>query len=179
MIHQLADNGTMACVLPHGVLFRGGAEGHIREFLIKEKNQLDAVIGLPANVFYGTGIPTCILVLKKRREHNGNVLFIDASQHYEKVKTQNVLRAGDINKIITAYKTRKNEDKYSHVAPLNEIAKNDYNLNIPRYVDTFEEEEAVNLKAVSKELKALEKEIKSNDDNIATYCRELGIDTPF
>ena len=179
MIHQLADNGTMACVLPHGVLFRGGAEGHIREYLIKEKNQLDAVIGLPANIFYGTSIPTCILVLKKKRENSGNVLFIDASQHFEKVKTQNVLRQEDIKKIISTYKTRIDQDKYSHVAPLSEIAENDYNLNIPRYVDTFEEEEAIDLKKVSKELKNLEKEIKTTDATIAGFCKELGIDTPF
>jgi type I restriction enzyme M protein len=179
MIHQLAENGTLACVLPHGVLFRGGAEGHIREYLIKDKNQLDAVIGLPANIFYGTGIPTCILVFKKKREHSGNVLFIDASQHFEKVKTQNVLQPADINKIIAAYKVRKDEDKYSHVATLSEIAENDYNLNIPRYVDTFEEEEVVNLKTVSAELKKLEKEIQATDANIAAYCKELGINTPF
>jgi type I restriction enzyme M protein len=179
MLHQLANNGTMACVLPHGVLFRGGAEGHIREYIIKEKNQLDAVIGLPANIFYGTSIPTCILVLKKKREHSGNVLFIDASQHFEKVKTQNVLRAADIEKIVAAYKARKEEDKYCHVAPLTEIAENDYNLNIPRYVDTFEEEAAVDLKAVSKELKSLEKEIQKTDACIAAFCKELGIETPF
>jgi type I restriction enzyme M protein len=179
MIHQLADNGTMACVLPHGVLFRGGAEGHIREYLIKDRNYLDAVIGLPANIFYGTGIPTCILVLKKKREHADNVLFIDASQHFEKVKTQNVLRPEDINKIIGAYKARAAEDKYSHVATLTEIAENDYNLNIPRYVDTFEEEEAIDLKAVSQTLKQLEAEMKSTDAVIAGYCKELGIETPF
>ena len=179
MIHQLADNGTMACVLPHGVLFRGGAEGHIREYLIKDKNQLDAVIGLPANIFYGTSIPTCILVLKKKREHGGNVLFIDASQHFEKVKTQNVLRPADIDKVLTAYKERKDEDKYSHVALLSEIAENDYNLNIPRYVDTFEEEEAIDLKTVSYELKNLEKDIQTTDAIIAAYCKELEIDTPF
>jgi type I restriction enzyme M protein len=179
MIHQLADNGTMACVLPHGVLFRGGAEGHIREYLIKEKNYLDAVIGLPANIFYGTSIPTCILVLKKKRENKNDVLFIDASQHFEKVKTQNVLRADDITKIITTYKNRKPEEKYSHIAPLSEIAENDYNLNIPRYVDTFEEEEAVNLKAISKELQSVEKQIKITDATIASFCKELGIDTPF
>ncbi len=179
MVHQLDDKGTMACVLPHGVLFRGGAEGHIREYLIKEKNYLDSVIGLPSNIFYGTSIPTCILVLKKKREHSDNVLFIDASQHFEKVKTQNVLRTEDITKIIAAYKTRKSEGKYSYVAAMIEIAKNDYNLNIPRYVDTFEEEETVNLKAVSKELKKLEKEIQNTDATIAEYCKELGIDTPF
>jgi len=179
MIYQLADNGTMACVLPHGVLFRGGAEGHIREYLIKDRNYLDAVIGLPANIFYGTSIPTCILVLKKKREHSSDVLFIDASQHFEKVKTQNVLRSEDIDKIITAYRKRTTEDKYAYAAQLNEIAENDYNLNIPRYVDTFEEEDAVDLKAVSKELQKLDKEMKSTDDAIAKYCKELGIDTPF
>jgi len=179
MIHQLADNGTMACVLPHGVLFRGGAEGHIREYLIKERNYLDAVIGLPSNIFYGTSIPTCILVLKKKREHSGNVLFIDTSKHFEKVKTQNVLRPEDIDKISNAYKARTTEDKYSYVAALSEIAENDYNLNIPRYVDTFEEEEAVNLKSVSKELQKLEKDMKSTDETIGKYCKELGIDSPF
>ncbi len=191
MIHQLDDNGTMACVLPHGVLFRGGAEGHIREYLIKEKNYLDAVIGLPSNIFYGTGIPTCILVLKKDRkkdaertgsvhaERSRSVLFIDASQHFEKVKTQNVLRSEDIDRIIDTYKNRTKTDKYSHEALLSEIAENDYNLNIPRYVDTFEEEETIDLSSVSSELKKLEKEIKITDAVIADYCKQLGIDTPF
>ncbi len=179
MVHQLDDKGTMACVLPHGVLFRGGAEGHIREHLIKDKNYLDAVIGLPANIFYGTSIPTCILVLKKKREHGDNVLFIDASQHFEKVKTQNYLRKDDINKIITAYKTRSAEEKYSHLATLKEIAENDYNLNIPRYVDTFEEEEQVNLKAITKELRSVAETLQATDKEIAKYCKELGIDTPF
>jgi type I restriction enzyme M protein len=183
MVHQLDDKGTMACVLPHGVLFRGGAEGHIREHLIKDKNYLDAVIGLPANIFYGTSIPTCILILKKNRnadaERSRSVLFIDASQHFEKVKTQNYLRKEDIAKIISSYKNRSAEDKYSYVAPLSEIAENDYNLNIPRYVDTFEEEEAVNLKAVSKELHKVAEALEATDKNIAKYCKELGIDTPF
>ncbi|HEY5751244.1 MAG TPA: type I restriction-modification system subunit M [Chryseolinea sp.] len=179
MIHQLSDTGTMACVLPHGVLFRGGSEGHIREYLIKDKNQLDAVIGLPSNIFYGTSIPTCILVLKKKREHKDNVLFVDASQHFEKVKTQNILHPANIDQIITTYKTRTAKDKYSYIAPLTEIAKNNYNLNIPRYVDTLEEEEAVNLKSVSKELKNLEIEIKNTEAMIANYCKQLGIDTPF
>jgi type I restriction enzyme M protein len=179
MVHHLADNGAMACVLPHGVLFRGGAEGHIREYLIKEKNYLDAIIGLPANIFYGTGIPTCIMVVKKKREHSGNVLFIDASQHFEKVKTQNYLRPQDIDKIVNTYRDCTAEDKYSHVATLQEIAENDYNLNIPRYVDTFEEEEAVDLKAVAKELKKLETDMKATDATIEKYCKELGIDSPF
>jgi type I restriction enzyme M protein len=179
MIHQLDDKGTMACVLPHGVLFRGGAEGHIREYLIKERNYLDAVIGLPSNIFYGTSIPTCILVLKKKRQHPDDVLFIDASQHFEKVKTQNVLRPADIDKIIQAYKSRGGEDKYSYAAAISEIADNDYNLNIPRYVDTFKEEETVDLKAISKELKKLEANMGRTDATIAGYCKELGIDTPF
>ena len=179
MVHQLADNGTMACVLPHGVLFRGGAEGHIREHLIKDKNYLDAVIGLPANIFYGTSIPTCILVLKKKRAQEDKVLFIDASQHFEKVKTQNVLRPEDIEKIIDAYKKRSAEAKYSYVATLTEIAENDYNLNIPRYVDSFEEEEAIDLKSISTELKKLELDMKGTDATIADFCKELGIDTPF
>jgi len=179
MVHQLDEKGTMACVLPHGVLFRGGAEGHIREHLIKDKNYLDAVIGLPANIFYGTGIPTCILILKKKREHKEDVLFIDASQHFEKVKTQNYLRKEDIAKIISIYKNRTAEEKYSHVAPLSEIAENDYNLNIPRYVDTFEEVEAVNLKTVSKELHKVAEALETTDKEIAKYCKELGIDPPF
>jgi type I restriction enzyme M protein len=179
MIHQLADGGTMACVLPHGVLFRGGAEGHIREYLIKEKNYLDAVIGLPTNVFYGTGIPTCVLVVRKKREYKDNVLFIDASQHFEKVKTQNVLRSQDIDKIVNAYKARTNKDKYSYVADLKEIADNDYNLNIPRYVNTFEEEEEVHLKAVAKELRKLEADMRDTDAIIEKFCDELGIESPF
>ncbi len=179
MIYQLDDNGTMACVLPHGVLFRGAAEGHIRKYLIEERNYLDAVIGLPANVFYGTGIPTCILVLKKQRENSGNILFIDASQHFEKVKTQNNLRQEDIELIVNTFRKRKTIEKYSYTATIDEIRENDFNLNIPRYVDTFEEEEQVNLSAVSDELKGLEIEIADIDKTIQDYCEQLGIDKPF
>ncbi|MEH6703313.1 MAG: type I restriction-modification system subunit M [Galbibacter orientalis] len=179
MIHQLADNGTMACVLPHGVLFRGAAEGHIREYLIKNLNYLDAVIGLPANIFYGTSIPTCILVLSKCRTETENVLFIDASQHFEKVGNQNQLRGEDIDKIIDTYKERTTTDKYSYVATLEEIAENDYNLNIPRYVDTFEEEEPVDLQAVAQQLQALEGNIQAVDKEIAAFCKELAIEKPF
>ncbi len=142
MVHHLAENGTMAVVLPHGALFRGGAEQHIRTYLIENKNYLDAVIGLPANIFYGTSIPTCILVFKKCREHPKDILFIDASHDYEKVKTQNILRAGHIDKIVDTYRERKEIAKYSHRASLAQLAVNDYNLNIPRYVDTFEAEES-------------------------------------
>ena len=179
MVYHLDENGTMACVLPHGVLFRGGAEGHIREILIKERNYLDAVIGLPANIFYGTGIPTCILVLKKKREHPDNVLFIDASAHFEKIKTQNYLSNDHIAKIITTYRVRSSEDKYSYLAPLSEIQDNDYNLNIPRYVDTFEEEDTIDLENVSKELKDLSINIEETDKTIKDFCNELGIETPF
>lgn len=181
MLHQLDDNGIMASVFPHGVLFRGAAEGVIREYLIKEMNALDAVIGLPANIFYGTSIPTCILVLRKDRNPDNDVVFIDASgdDHFIKEGNQNVLRDEDVDLIIETFRERKEKDKYSHVATLAEIAENDYNLNIPRYVDTFEEEEPVDLKAVSMELKQLDKELAETNKYIQNYCDELGIDTPF
>ena len=179
MLHSLSDDGTMTCVLPHGVLFRGGAEGHIRQVLIEDRNVLDAVIGLPANVFYGTSIPTCILVLKNNREHRDNILFIDASQHFEKVKTQNYLRPEHIEKIVSTYRERKTEDKYSYVAQIVDVRENDFNLNIPRYVDTFEEEEPVQLDAVAGELKDLEVEMQETDKVIADYCKQLGIEAPF
>lgn len=179
MIYHLDDNGTMAIVLPHGVLFRGGAEGHIRQYLIEDRNYLDAVIGLPSNIFYGTSIPTCILVFKKCRENSDNILFIDASNDYEKAKNQNYLTNENIEKIIDTYANRKEIEKYSHLASLDEIKENDYNLNIPRYVDTFEEEETIDLNKVSSELKALEIEMKITDETIAKFCDELGIATPF
>jgi len=179
MIYQLDENGTMAVVMPHGVLFRGGAEGHIREFLIKEKNYLDAVIGLPANLFFGTSIPACVLVFKKCRENPEDVLFIDASQHFEKVKNQNKLREQDIEKIIDTYNNRKTEDKYSHVAKLSEIKENDYNLNIPRYVDTFEEEEPIDLNEVTAEITKIDADMAETDKKIAGFCKEFGIDSPF
>jgi len=179
MIYNLAENGVMAVVMPHGVLFRGAAEGHIRKYLIQEKNFLDAVIGLPANIFFGTSIPTCILVFKKCREQPENILFIDASQHFEKVKTQNHLRDADVDRIVDTYSKRITIDKYSYVAGLNEVRENDYNLNIPRYVDTFEEKEPVDIKAIADELKALEADMKKTDETIAGFCKELGIETPF
>ena len=181
MIHHLDENGTMAVVLPHGVLFRGSSEGHIRRYLIEDRNYLDCVIGLPANMFYGTSIPTCILVFKKCCEDSEHILFIDASskEHFEKVKNQNYLRPQDIEKIISTFKERKTIDKYSYLATLQEIEENDYNLNIPRYVDTFEEEEPINLETVSSELKKINEEIKSKDEEIEKFCDELGISTPF
>lgn len=179
MIYHLAENGAMAIVLPHGALFRSGAEQHIRKFLIEDKNYLDAVIGLPSNLFYGTSIPTCIMVFKKCRENPENILFIDASNDFEKVKTQNMLRDEDIEKIINTYRNRAEIEKYSKQASLQEVVSNDYNLNIPRYVDTFEAEESIDIEAVAKELKELDNTMKQTDERIATFCKELNIDTPF
>lgn len=181
MIYQLADNGTMACVFPHGVLFRGAAEGHIREYLIKDLNYLDAVIGLPANLFYGTSIPACILVLKKCRQKDDSILFIDASGegHFKKVKNQNMLRDEDIKLIVETYRERKVADKYSYEASISEIAENDWNLNIPRYVDTFEEEEPIDLAAVAAELKTLDAGMAETDAAIVAFCNELNIAPPF
>ncbi len=179
MVHHLSEDGTMAIILPHGVLFRGAAEGHIRQYLIEQLNYLDAVIGLPANIFYGTSIPTCVLVFKKCRKHPDNILFIDASQHFDKVKTQNVIRPEHIQKIVDAYKARTNEDKYSHVASLNDVKANDYNLNIPRYVDTFESEDSIDLSLISAQIAALEQVSQATDASIAAFCKELGIAPPF
>ena len=176
MIFQLSDNGTMAVVLPHGVLFRGASEGTIREYLIKEKNYLDAVIGLPANIFYGTSIPTCILVFKKCRENEDNILFIDASKEFEAGKNQNRLRDEDVDKIIETYKNREEIEKYSHVASLQEVEENEYNLNIPRYVDTFEEEEEIDIKQVQQELKEIDKQIEKVDKELNVYLKELGLE---
>ena len=175
MLYHLNDGGTMACVAPHGVLFRGAAEGKIRRFLIEKKNYIDAIIGLPANIFYGTSIPTCILVMKKCRQSDDNILFIDASKEFEKVKTQNKLRPEHIQKIIETYRTRAEIEKYSHCATLKEIEENDYNLNIPRYVDTFEEEEEIDIKAVMAEIKELEAKRTELDAQIEIYLKELGI----
>lgn len=177
MLHHLDDNGTMAVVLPHGVLFRGAAEGHIREFIIKEQNYLDAVIGLPSDIFYGTSIPTCILVFKKCRE-NEDILFVDASSCFEKGKNKNYLRTQDINRIVDAYKNRQEEDKFSHLASLDEIAENDYNLNIPRYVDTFVKEPEIDLSVVTANLKQIELDMKEVDEAIKEFCAELGLEAP-
>lgn len=174
-IHHLDDNGTMAVVLPHGVLFRGAAEAAIRRYLIEEKNYLDAVIGLPANIFYGTGIPTTILVFKKCRKHDDNVLFIDASNEFEKGKNQNHLSDEHVEKIIATFQSRETLDKYSYAASLKEIKENDYNLNIPRYVDTFEEEKPVDIQAVMKRLKEIDNEIANVDRDLEKYFKELGV----
>ncbi len=179
MIYQLDDNGTMAVVLPHGALFRGAAEGHIRQFLIDQKNFLDAVIGLPANIFFGTNIPTCILLFKKQRENSDNVLFIDASAHYDKTKSQNYLRDEDLDRIMQTVDMRKFIDKYAYVASLEEIRENDFNLNIPRYVDTYEEDVPVDIKMVAQNIKLLEGDVLEVDKVIAKFCDDLEIDVPF
>lgn len=178
MIYQLDDNGIMAVVVPHWVLFRWAAEWHIRKYLVENKNYLDAVIWLPANIFYGTSIPTCILVFKKCRENPEDILFIDASNDFEKWKNQNRLREEDIEKIISTYQKRQEIEKYSHIASLEEIKENDYNLNIPRYVDTFEEEEEIDLEAVASRLQEIEKESIEIDEKIRGFCEELWIKSP-
>lgn len=179
MIYQLGDNGTLACVLPHGVLFRGAAEGKIREYLIKDLNYIDAIIGLPANIFFGTSIPTCILVVKKCRTADDTILFIDASQHFEKQGNQNVLTDSHVEKIIETYRQRTEEEKYSHLATLQEVVENDYNLNIPRYVNTFDEEEQIDINGVAKELREMNSSLKEIDHKLAEFCKELNIEIPF
>ena len=180
MVHHMDEDGRIAVLLPHGVLFRGAAEEVIRKYLIEKLNILDAVIGLPANLFFGTGIPVCVLVLKKNRNANANnILFIDASKDYESGKNQNILRDCDIDKIVETYVKREDVEKYAHVATMEEIAENGFNLNIPRYVDTFEKEEEIDLNAVSAEIKQLQTEIKSINTELKPYFDELGLDFPF
>tara|TARA_R110002012_G_scaffold279098_1_gene467010 strand:+ start:7515 stop:9110 length:1596 start_codon:yes stop_codon:yes gene_type:complete len=179
MVHHLDENGIMATVLPHGVLFRGSSEAHIRRYLIEDRNYIDAVIGLPANIFFGTGIPTCILVIKKCREVDEDILFIDASNHFEKQGKDNKLLPQHIDAIVDTYKERLVKDKYSYKATLKEIAENDYNLNIPRYVDTFEEEEPIDINTVAKEIQDLDSELAKTNSQIADFCKQLNIETPF
>ena len=162
----------MGVVVPHGVLFRGSSEGKIRQKLIEE-NLLDAVIGLPEKLFYGTGIPAAILVFRQDKKDN-NVLFIDASREYQAGKNQNALSEDNIRKVIETYQARKDVDKYAHVASLEEIKENDFNLNIPRYVDTFEEEEEIDLIAVQKERKQLKAKLEALENEMDRYLKELG-----
>lgn len=170
-LYHLDQNGTMAIVLPHGVLFRGAKEGKIREALLK-KNQIDAIIGMPAGLFYSTGIPTVILVLKKNKT-NKDVLFIDASKGFEKGKNQNILRDKDIDKIINTYKERKDVERYAHVATFDEIQENDFNLNIPRYVDTFVPEPPVDLKKVAADLHETNIEIEKTQKELVGMLQDL------
>ncbi|QGY94944.1 type I restriction-modification system subunit M [Lactobacillus crispatus] len=173
-LYHLDQNGTMAIVLPHGVLFRGAKEGKIREALLK-KNQIDAIIGMPAGLFYSTGIPTVILVLKKNKT-NKDVLFIDASKGFEKGKNQNILRDKDIDKIINTYKERKDVERYAHVATFDEIQENDFNLNIPRYVDTFVPEPPVDLKKVAADLHETNIEIEKTQKELVGMLQDLTSD---
>ncbi|MCR9289059.1 MAG: type I restriction-modification system subunit M [Bacteroidetes bacterium] len=178
--HFLSDNGTMAIILPHGVLFRGGAELRIRMKLLKDGN-IDAVIGLPSNLFYSTGIPVCILVLKKCKKDN-DVLFINASEHYKKEKRQNTLREGkngepnDIQKIVDTYKNRPEEvERYARRVPMEEIKNNDYNLNISRYVSTAKPEKQIDLLEVHNELEKIEEKIVNAAEEHNKFLEELGL----
>lgn len=180
MVYHMDEDGRAAVLLPHGVLFRGGSEETIRKYLIEKLNVLDAVIGLPANLFFGTGIPVCVLVLKAQREGNkDNILFIDASKDFEAGKNQNILRDCDIDKIVQAYEKRADVEKYAHVASMKEIEENAFNLNIPRYVDTFEKEPEIDLAEVSMNIRNLEKDIKQINSELKPYFKELGLDFPF
>ena len=175
MLYSLAEDGRMATILPHGVLFRGASERRIRKQII-DMNLLDAVIGLPEALFFGTGIPACIMIFKKNRKRK-DVLFIDASGegNYEKGKNQNKLREKDIEKIVKTYENYETIDKYSYVSNIDEIKENDYNLNIPRYVDTFEEEEPIDMEGVAKNIKSIKEELEEVEEEMAKYLEELGL----
>lgn len=171
--HYLGKEGTMAIILPHGVLFRGGAEERIRTKLLKDNN-IDAIIGLPSNLFYSTGIPVSIIVLKKCKKHD-DVLVINASEYFEKGKRQNNLLPEHIEKIVETYKYRKDEERYSRKVSLGEIEKNNFNLNISRYVSTSEDEIQIDLKAVNKNLDEINKSIKIATDKHNEFLKELGL----
>lgn len=179
MIASMSGNGRVAAVAPHGVLFRGASEGRIRQSII-EKNLVDAVIGLPENIFYGTPIPACIIVFRRGRADT-NVLFVDASRNFKKDKAKNILQKEDIDKIVSTYATYRNGEcadieNYSHVASLEEIVENEYNLNIPRYVDTFEEEDIIDLDLVNAEIAELKTKIGDEEAQMAQYLKELGLE---
>jgi len=173
MLASLNATGTMGVVLPHGVLFRGASEGRIRKQIIDD-NLLDAVIGLPANLFFGTGIPVSILIFKRNRA-NKDILFIDASKNFEKDKNQNRLGKKNLEKIISTYHDRKEIEKYSHIALIDEIIENDYNLNIPRYVDTFEEEVIVDIKETKESIAKIEEELSQIKVEMKTVLDKLGL----
>jgi type I restriction enzyme M protein len=177
--HMLAATverkGRVGVVVPHGVLFRGGQEGKIREAVIRE-NLLDAVIGLPANLFFGAGIPVALMIFDKSRKPNdkGKVLFIDAGREFEQNTNQNKLRTQDIEKIVNTFRKKKTIEKYSYIAPYAEIEENEFNLNIPRYVDTFEEEEDIDIPAVQQEIKQIEVQLAETQAKMNGYLKELG-----
>ena len=172
--------GRVAVIVPHGVLFRGGAEGKIRQQLLEE-NIVDAVIGLPAGLFQTTGIPVAILIIDRSREKGGanekkkDVLFVEASKEFKSGKAQNTLTDENIAKIVDTYKSRKEIEKFSRKVGLDEIKENDFNLNITRYVDTFEEEAQVDIHANLKQLAALEPELQKLEQQMGEYLKELGI----
>ena len=176
----LPKEGRVAVVVPHGVLFRGGKEGLIRRKLIEE-NLLDAVIGLPANLFPTTSIPVAVLLFDRSREKGGdrqkvrNVLFVDASKEFLPSKNQNSLSPEHLEKIVAAVQARQTVEKYAYVAPVKEIEENDFNLNIPRYVDTFEEEEEIDIAAVQKEIDRLEAELVDVRARMKLHLKELGV----
>ncbi|HAJ57497.1 MAG TPA: type I restriction-modification system subunit M [Candidatus Omnitrophica bacterium] len=173
MVETMNESGRVAVIVPHGVLFRVGSEGVIRQKFVEE-NILDVVIGLPPNLFYGVSIPVAVLVFKKGRKTK-DLLFIDASREFEKDKTQNKLRSEDIEKILKTYKDYKTNDKYSYRATLDEVKENEFNLNIPRYVDIFEEEDDVDIAKTQKEIGALENELSAVQKEMAGYLKELGL----
>ena len=181
MIYHMDDSdGRVAVLLPHGVLFRGGAEEDIRKHIICDINRLDAVIGLPANLFHGTSIPVCVLVLKSNRNGNSdNIIFIDASKDFIKGKKQNELSEEDIQKIVNAYKERKDIEKYAHVASMSEIKENGYNLNIPRYVDSSEKEKEIDLNEVSNRIMKTNEEIRTASEELVKSFDLLGLKFPF
>lgn len=180
MVYHMGDDGRIAVLLPHGVLFRGGAEEKIRRYLVDNLNVLDAVIGLPANLFHGTSIPVVLLIFKQKRNGNsGNVLFIDASKEFNKGKDQNELTDENIQRIVETYENRVEVERYAHVAIMNEIIDNDYNLNIPRYVDTSEPEEEIDLDKVTKDILDIDTEISSVSSQLKKSFDELGLVFPF
>ena len=174
--HMEKGDSRIAILLPHGILFRGGAKETIRKYIVKKLNYLDAVIGLPANCFHGTTIPVCCLVIKKERNGNSdNICFIDASQYYHSGKNMNYIDEQDIDRIVDAYINRKPINKFCHIATLDEIVENEYNLNISRYVDSFEEEEIINIAEVKANLLKHIEESKALDAELDDYFNQLGL----
>lgn len=176
MIASLKADGKAGVVMPHGVLFRGGAEGKIRQGLL-ESDLFEAVIGLPSNLFYGTGIPASVLIFNRNKEEKrkGNVLFIAAEDNYQEGKNQNTLRDGDLAKITAAYETHEAIEKYARIVSLDEIKNNDYNLNITRYIDKSEEEEQVDIQAVIQEIQQIEAKHAATKAKLNDYLHELGV----
>jgi type I restriction enzyme M protein len=168
------ENGRVGVIVPHGVLFRGSSEGKIRQQLIDE-NLMDAVIGLPANLFYGTGIPAAILIFKRNKADH-SVMFIDASRDFEPGTNQNKLRPAHLERVVNAYRNRQSIERYAALIESHKIVENDYNLNIPRYVDTFEAEDAIDLKAVQAHINDLETKLADVKTRMAAYLKELGLD---